>query len=163
MIPLAEFIPVREDPFLGAGFFLVAASPADGGIELSGCQGVEQCDGLQLVAAGVVAGLLPHASFVDGLLDGSDGQVGSQAGYQFVPIGQGLREIVSRVDVHQAEGNPGGPESLPGQVGEDDGVLPAGKEDARPLELRRYFAENIDRLRFQFFQMGKGFTHIVSC
>ena len=160
-IPLAELIPMRENAFLGAGFLFVPARSADGGIELSGCQGVEQCDGLQLVAAGVVAGLFPHASFVDGFLDGSDGQVGSQAGNQFVPIGQGFGEIMPRVDMHQAEGYFGRPERLPGQVGEDDGVFPAGKKDARPLELRRHLAEDENRLRFQLFQMGKGFAHIV--
>jgi len=67
-VPLAELIAMAEEALLGAGFLFIATTTAEAGVELMLFNGVEQGDGLQLVAAGGVAVLFLHTAFVDGLL-----------------------------------------------------------------------------------------------
>src|SRR5690606_36168728 len=67
-IPLAEAVAVGEKSFLGACLLLIAASAAKGRIDLELTERVEECDGLEAVAAGIGAGFLLRASLIDRVL-----------------------------------------------------------------------------------------------
>ena len=66
-VPLTEGVAERQHPFLGPRLVLVAAGPAEGGVEAVLVDGVEQRGGLQAVARGRRAGI-GHAALVDRVL-----------------------------------------------------------------------------------------------
>ncbi len=72
-----------------------------------------------------------------------------------VPVGDDLGEVVAGVDVQQRERDGGRPEGLERQVQHDDGVLAAGEQDHRALELPRDLAEDVYRLGLQRVQVGQ--------
>ncbi len=81
-------------------------------------------------------------------------QLHAQLLHQPVAVRQRLREVVAGVDVQQREGDLARPEGALGQVGHHDGVLAAGEEHNRALELRGRLAQDVDRLGFQLLEVG---------
>ena len=61
---------------------------------------------------------------------------------------------MARVDVHERERDLARPERAPGQVDHHDRVLAAGEQQDLPLELRRRFPDDKDRLCLQLLKMG---------
>ncbi|GHB46979.1 hypothetical protein GCM10010306_045450 [Streptomyces umbrinus] len=73
--------------------------------------------------------------------------------HRAVAVLKDLREVVPGVHMQQRERHRGGRERLERQVQHDDGVLAAGEQDHRPLELTRHLAEDVHRLGLQSVQM----------
>ena len=154
-VPLAELVAEGEDPLLGPGLLLVAAGPAEDGVELVLGDGVEQGPGLQAVPRGVDPGILDHPAGVDRLLHRGHHQPGAQLGDPPVAELEHLGEVVAGVHVHHREGDAGRPERLLGQPQHDDRVLAAGEQQDRPLELGRHLPDDVDRLGLEAVQMGE--------
>ncbi len=154
-VPLAELVPEAEDPLLGPGLLLVAAGPAEYGVEPVLPDGSEQGGRLQPVAAGPGPGLFDHPARVDVVLDPADHQADPNPGHGVIPELDHLGEVVPGIDVHDRERQRRRPERLGGQVQHDDGVLPSREEQDRPFEPGRHLADDVDRLRFQGAQVGK--------
>ena len=117
---------------------------------------VEQRDGLQLVAAGVVAFFFLHTTIVDGLLHEADGQRRADLLHEPVAVFHGLREIVAGVHVKQREGQLRRIERFACEPGHDDGILAAGKQKRGLLELRSGFAQDVNGLGFEELKMRDG-------
>jgi hypothetical protein len=62
---------------------------------------------------------------------------------------------VAGVDVHHRERQTAWPERLQCQVQHDDGVLAAGEQQHRPLELGGDLADDVDRLGLEHPQMAQ--------
>ena len=152
---------MREKTLLGTGLFLVTAGATDTGIKLVLFYSIQQSGGLQAIATGIITLLLLHAPLVNTLLHGADHQPGIQLFHQGIAIVQRLLEIVPCVDMQQGERNLGRIEGLVCQIGNHNGVFAAGEKYGRPLELRRHLSQDVDGLRFQFFQMSE-FIHCYS-
>src|SRR5690606_37059967 len=73
-----------------------------------------------------------------------------------VAVGEDLGEVVPGVHVQQGEGDGRGGERLQRQVQHEDGVLAAGEEDHRLLELARHLAEDVHGLGLEGVQVGEG-------
>ena len=74
---------------------------------------------------------------------------------QFVAGRDHLVEVVAGVDVHHRERQPPGAERLERQVQHDDGVLAAGEQQHRPLELGGHLPNDVDGLGLQRAQMAQ--------
>ena len=154
---------MAEEAFFGTALLLVAACAADGSIELVLVDSVEEGNGLELVTAGIVAGLFLDATLVNALLDAADNEVGTQLLYQVVTIVDGLLKVVTGIYVDQRERYLSREECLVGKMRDYNGVLAAGKEYARTLKLRRNLTEDINGLRLQFFKMCDVMIHYSTC
>ena len=154
-VPLAELVAVAEDAFLGPGLLLIAPAAADGAVDLVALDGVQQGHGLQLVAAGMVAGLLLHLALVDALLHRAHDQLHTVLRHERIAEFDRLREVVAGVDVHQGEGHPGRVEGLAGQVEAHDRVLAAAEQQGRVVELGGHLAQDEDALALQLLQVGE--------
>src|SRR4051794_28175288 len=150
-VPLGELVAQAEHPLLGAGLLLVAASAAEDRVELLRLDLLRQRQRLQRVA-GAVGTLLEHTA-VDVVLDGGHMQAQPVPRHHAVAVGEDLGEVVPGVHVEQGEGHRRRREGLQRQVQHEDGVLAAGEEDHRPLELARHLTEDVHRLRLQRVQM----------
>jgi hypothetical protein len=64
-----------------------------------------------------------------------------------------LREVVTRVDVHDGKRELARSERLLGQTQQHDRVFAAGEEQHGTLELGRDLAEDVDRLCFEVVQV----------
>ena len=62
---------------------------------------------------------------------------------------------MSGVDVHDRERQPAGPERLERQVQHDDGVLAAGEQQHRPLELGGHLPDDVDGLGLERPQVAE--------
>ena len=151
-IPLAELVAEAEHPLLGPRLLLVAAGAAERGVELVLPDGAQQRDGLQRVAR---RDGLHDAAGVDVVLHLGDDQPHPGFVDQFVAGRDDLVEVVAGVDVHHRERQPAGPERLERQMQHDDGVLAAGEQQHRPLELGGHLADDVDRLGLQRPQMAE--------
>ena len=127
-VPLAEFVAVAEEAFFGSGFFFVASSAADAGVEVFVFDGVEEGGGLEVVAAGVVAFFFDDSAGVDAVLDGSDEEVDAEVFDEGVAEGEGFGEVVAGVDVEEGVGDGGGLEGFLAEVGKHDAVLAAAEK-----------------------------------
>lgn len=154
-IPLAEVVAVGEETFLGAGFFLVAATASEAGIVLVFLDGIEEGDGLEFVAGGVRAGFLDDAAAIDGFLDVSDDELGAEEFHELIAVMHGLVEIVASIDVDEGERWAGGPEGFFGEPCHDDRVFSTGEKKGRVLELGGGFPEDEDRLGFELVELGE--------
>ena len=96
-VPLTKLVAVREEPLLGAGFFLIAPRPADGRVYLELSQRVQQGDCLQPVAAGVRAGFFHCPPLVNAVLHVADDQSRPQLFHERIAEGQCFREVVAGV------------------------------------------------------------------
>ena len=143
-----------ENSLLGPRLLLVTSRPAACRVELVFGQGVEQSDSLQLVAARIVPGLLLHTALVDGLLHRTHDKVSTELLHQVIPVGDGLRKIVTGVDMYQRERNLGRIKGLVCQISQHNGILSAREQDARPLELCSNLPQDIDGLGFKLLQMS---------
>ena len=125
--------------------------------------GVDEGGGLQPVAACVGARLLLDFARIDGRLHTAHNQTRPQAFDEVVAKGNGLREVVSGVDVDEGHGDAARREGFGREMGHHDAVLSSGKEDGRTVKLGRDFAQHIDGLGFEFRQMVKvvsGVAHV---
>ena len=122
-VPLTEVIAVREKALLGTGFLFIASTATETGIVLMLFDGIEQSDRLQLIARGIRAFFLDHATGIDRFLDRSDHQARADFFDKFIAIGHGLVEIVAGIHVDQGERHFGGPERLAGEPSHDNRVL----------------------------------------
>ena len=145
-VPLPELVAEGVHALLGPRLVLVAATAAEHGVEAVLLDRVEERDALQAVADRLRARVLGHPPGVDRRLDRADDELGAQLGDAAVPVVEDLVEVVAGVDVHQREGEPGRPEGLLGDLEHHRGVLAAGEEEHRVLELGRDLAEDVDRL-----------------
>ena len=84
----------------------------------------------------------------------------TELGDPAVPVVEDLGEVVAGVDVHQREGDAGGPEGLLGDLQHHRGVLAAGEEQHGVLELGRDLTEDVDRLGLERVEMrDRGVRH----
>ena len=81
-------------------------------------------------------------------------ELGAELGDPAVPVVDDLGEVVAGVDVHEREREPGGPERLLGDLQHHRGVLAAGEEEHRVLELGGDLTEDVDRLGLERVEMG---------
>ncbi len=146
-VPLAERVAQREDPLLGAGAFLVAATAAEHRVEAVLADGVEQRNGLERVADAV--GTFGEATVGEVVLDLRDMQAQTVFLDDMVAERQNLGQIVPGVDVQQRERQRRGPEGLECQVEQNRGVLAAREQDHRTFEFAGDLAEDVDRLRLE--------------
>ena len=103
-VPLPERVAERQDPFFGPRLVLVAARPAEGGVEAVFPDGIEQGGGLQAVARGRRTGV-GHAALVDRVLHLGHNESGALRLHLGVAVGEHLGEVVARVDVENGEGD----------------------------------------------------------
>ena len=105
-------------------------------------------------------GLLGDPAGVDRRLDRADDELGAELGDPAVPVVEDLGEVVAGVDVHQREGEPGGPERLLGDLQHHRGVLAAREQEHGVLELGRDLPEDVDRLGLERVEMrDRGVRH----
>src|SRR3954469_23289551 len=154
-VPLAEVVAEAEDPLLRAGALLVAARPAERGVEAVLLDGVEQRRRLQPVARRARAGLLDDAPAVDRLLHRGDDQPLAERGDAAVAELDDLGEVVARVHVHERERERRRAERLRGQAQQDDRVLAAAEQQHGLGQLGRDLAHDVDRLGFEDVQVGQ--------
>ena len=153
----------KEYTLLGPGLVLVAAAATEDGIEAVLLDRVQERDALEPVADGLRARILGDPAGVDRRLDGADDELGAQLGDPAVPVVDDLGEVVAGVDVHQREGEPGGPEGLLGDLQHHRGVLAAGEEEHGVLELGGDLTEDVDRLGLERVEMrDRGFRHLAT-
>ena len=98
---------------------------------------------------------LDHAAGVDVVLHLGDDEPHPGLGDELVAGLQHLVEVVAGVDVHHRERQPARPERLERQMQHDDGVLAAGEQQHRPLELRGHLPNDVDGLGLQRAQMAQ--------
>ncbi|MGX1153831.1 hypothetical protein RKD39_001409 [Streptomyces albogriseolus] len=149
-----ELVAQREHPLLGAGLLLVAPAAAEHRVEALLADGVRERHRLQRVA-GAVRALLEDAA-VEVVLHGGDVQPQPVLGDRAVAVVEDLGEVVPGVHVEQRERHRRGRERLQRQVQHDDGVLAAGEQDHRLLELTRHLAEDVHGLGLEGVQVGEG-------
>ena len=104
---------------------LVAAAPAERGLEAVLLDRVEQRDRLEPVARGARAGLVGHATVVDRFLHGGDDQSRPDVLHHLVAVVDDLGEVVAGVDV-----------ASPGTAGRP-ARTPCGRDGAAPRGPRR--------------------------
>src|SRR3954466_15492508 len=152
-VPLAEVVAEAEDALLRAGALLVAARPAERGVEAVLLDRVEQRRRLQAVARRARPGLLYDAPAVDRLLHRGDDQPLAELGHAAVAELDDLGEVVARVHMHQRERERRRAEGLLGEAQQHDRVL-AGAEQQHGLgQLGRHLAHDVDRLGFEDVEM----------
>ena len=116
---------MREEALLGARLLLVAAAAAKRRVDLQLIDGIEQRHGLERVSACGGSGLLDDAPLVDRVLHPGHQEARAGATRELVAKIQRLLEVVSRVDVQQRKGEPGGKEGFLRQVHHHDRILSA--------------------------------------
>ena len=108
---------------------------------------------MQHVAAGVNPFFFHDAACVNRVLHVAHQQFRPDLLDPLIAVGKRLREVVAGVYMQERKGDFGGPERFARQVAQDDGVLAAGKQQDRPLELRGHFPQDVYGLGFEFFKM----------
>ena len=151
-VPLAEVVAETEEAFLRAGLFLVAPRAANQTIKLKFLNRREQRGNLQLVAADF-AGSGHSDAFGDGVFDFADDEFGAEflgaAITEFIQFG----EMMAGIHVEQRHWDVGRAERFFRQAQQGNGILAAGEEQGGPIELRRDFTHDVNRLGFQVLQM----------
>ena len=155
-VPLAEFVSVAEEAFFGACFFFVASSAADAGVEVFFFDGVEECGGLEVVAAGVASFFFDDASGVDAVLDGSDKEVNTEVFDEVVTEGECFGEVMAGVNMEEGVGDGCGLECFFAEVGEHDAVFTAAEEEGGSMELCADFSKDENSFAFEFLKVVDG-------
>ena len=151
-IPLTEVVADGEHPLLGARLLLISPSAAEHGIESVRGDGVEQGGGLQRVSG--LPGRLVHPPGIDRVLHPGHDELDAEAGDVAVAVRDDLVEVVAGVDVHDRERDAARPAGLGGEVQHHDGVLAAGEQQHRTLELADHLAQDVDRLVLEVGEPG---------
>jgi len=151
-VPLSEAVAKAEEPFLCAGLFLVAPRAANQAIKLKFLNGRKQRGDLQLVAADF-AGPGHGDALGDGVFDFADDEFGAEFLRAAVTEFIQFREMMAGVHVQQRHRDVGRAERLFRQAQKADGILATGKQQGRPVELRRDFTHDVNRLGFEILQM----------
>ncbi len=150
----------REDPFLGAGLFLVTARAAEGGIETVLIERLLQSLGL------------PHVGVERAVIEGVDAALDRfrvAVDQQFHPrLARGFfaqrvhrLELPGGVDMEQREGWRRGVEGLARQMEHHRAVLAHRVEHHRLLGLGDDLAHDVDALGFEPFKMGEDPGHDI--
>ena len=151
-IPLAEAVAEAEEAFLGTGLLLIAAGSADAAIEAELLDGSQKDGDLELVAADL-SGSLDGGSFLKGLVDRADNELGMEfLGATIAELDE-LGKLVTGRHVEERHRNVRGAEGLLGKTEQTDRVLAAGEEDGGTLKLRGDLAHDVDRLRLKVIQV----------
>ena len=152
-IPLAVAVADREDTLLRARALLVAASAADGRVEVAGLQRVEQRLGLEQPAAALRADLERLRAFADGFFVGVDDQPRADGVGHLVAERDHFLELVGRVDVEERKRNRARVERLLREAQHAGRVLADRVEHHRPLELGDHFPKDLDALGLERTQV----------
>ncbi len=153
VVPVAEGV----DALLGARLLLVAAGPAERGVELVLREGLEQALGLHDV--GVLLAPVGDGpdSPADAVLINIDQELPAELLPDVVlPEFDHLPEFPGGVHVQEREGGLGRVERLLGQPDHDGGILADRVEHDRLLELRDDLAEDVNALGFELLEVGEG-------
>ena len=149
-VPLAELIAEGEDAFFGAGFFFFAACAAEGGVELVSAEGVEERLSFEhsdaLLAINWMREFAGECVFVDD-------EFGADFFGDTVAEGVHFREFVAGVNMHEWEGELAWIEGLLGEAEHADGVFADGEEHDGALEFCDDFAEDVNALGFELFEV----------
>ena len=70
--------------------------------------------------------------------------------------GEDLGEVVTRVDLEEAEGDASRGEGALGEPKHDDGVLAAAEHQDGSLQLRSDLADDVDRLGLEHVEVRQG-------
>ena len=122
-VPLAEVVAVGKKALLRTCLFFVSSCPSNARVELVAFDGVDEGGGLQAVSACVGARLLLDFARIDGRLHTAHDQTRPQAFDEVVAKGNGLREVVSGVDVDEGHGDAARREGFGREMGHHDAVL----------------------------------------
>ncbi len=151
-VPLAEAVAEAEETLLGAGLFLVAPRAANQAVKTEFLDGGEQRGNLQLVAADF-AGPRHRNAVGDGVLDLADDELRAEflcaAVAELIQFGK----MMAGVHVQKRHRDVGRAERLFGEAQQADGILAAGEQQGRALELRGDFTHDVNRLGFEILQM----------
>ena len=165
-LPLTEAVAVRKNAFLGTGLLFVAPRAADQRVKAEFFNRFQQRDRLVHVAA-FARVRQAHRAALHRILDIANDQLGAQfLRTEVAEIGD-FREVVPGVDHQQRVGDTpatggailatGGavpaPEGLLGALQNDQRILPARKQQRRPLERGRHLAQDEDGFFFQRVQV----------
>ena len=153
-VPLAEGVAERQHPLLGPGLVLVAAGPAEGGVEacsLMASSSVVVCSRLR-EATGPGSATRPWSMESCTLATRSRAPSGLDLR---VAVVEHLGEVVPGVDVEHREGDLAGLERLGRQVQQDGRVLAAAEEQHRPLGLGRHLADDEDGQRLEQVEVAQ--------
>jgi hypothetical protein len=158
-VPLAEVIAVGEEAFFGAGFFFIAASATEAGIVLMFFDGIEEGDGLKFVAGSVRTFFFDNPAGIDGVLNETNDELGTEEFYEFIAVDHGLLKVVTGIDMNQWEGRTCGPEGFFCEPCHHDGIFTAREEKGGVLKLSGGLTEYKDRLGFELVEMGEVIVH----
>jgi len=105
-----------KNALLGAGFFLVAAGPAKGGIEAIFVEGLFQAVGFHDLGMQRRAMIEGVHILLDAIRIDIDDEVKPQALGGFIPEGNHVAEFPAGIHMHQGKGRLGGIKGLHGEV-----------------------------------------------
>src|ERR1700704_5306508 len=146
-------IAERVNPFLGAGFFLVAPGAAKCSIESAFRQGVEKGFGLQQSAALLGAKRIWVGAACDGLFVSVNDQFCADLLGVRVSECDHLREFIAGINVQKRKRNSSWKESLLRQAQHYRGVFANRIQHHRAREFRDRLAQYVNALRFQDLEM----------
>ena len=151
-IPLAEAVAEAEESFLGPRLLLVASCTSDAAVEAELLDGSQKDGDLELVAADL-AGSLDGGSFLKGLVDRANDELGVE--FLGAPVAEldEFGKLVAGRHIEERHRNVRGTEGLLREAEQADRVLAAGEEDGGTLELRGDLTHDVDRFRFEVIQM----------
>src|SRR6516225_726811 len=152
-IPLAKFVPDREDSFLGPCLFFIPSGPSDTGVQLKFFNGVQERKCLKGIAAGKFAPGFGEPFLPDGVFHFANDQFFPDTCGQRVPEIQGFLEIVSRIDMKKGKWKFSRTKSLQRQMDKGDGILPSAKKQGRTLKLPCHLPHDMYGLGFQLIQI----------
>ena len=152
-IPLPEVIPVGEKTLLGACLLLITSATTQCRIEAILLDRIQQRRDLQAVPRRIRSFFFLNFTLVDRPLNRAHDKASPQLLHKSIPILESLREVMTGIDVHQREGQPGGPESLTGKVGHDDRVLSSREQERGIFKLARRFPQHEDGFRFKLVEV----------
>jgi len=151
-IPLAKRIPKAEEPFLGAGLFLIAPRAADEAVELEFLGGGEQGGDLKAVAADLAGGGHGDARG-DRILHLAHDQFAAEFLRATVPEFIQFGEVMAGVHVQERHRDVRRAEGLLGEAQEADGILAAREQDGGAFEFSRHFAHDVNAFRLEVLQV----------
>ena len=149
----------RENAFLGAGFLLIPARAAKGGVEAMCVERGLQClsfHDLSIIGSAVIERIdvARHT-----ILVGVDDQLKTVPRRHRVAEFDHLAEFPGGIDMQHREGQLRGVESFQRQMQQHRAILADGIHHHRIAEAGHRLAENLDGFRFKRFQIGGGFGH----
>ena len=155
-IPAVVFVPEGKHPLLGPRLLLVAAGPAEGGVEAVFVEGLPQALRLHDVGVDLAAvreGVDPLGPPL--LVDMDDELEAELLGDVLVAELVHVAELPRRVDVHEREGGLGRKEGLLREAHHDGRVLADRVKHDRVFKLGGHLADDVDALGLELTEMGE--------